>query len=76
MPGADKNFGVTDFQGKKQTTEYSYFLAIYQDPKISHLIDYESNLGKQIQQTAEVPTQSRTLSFSLVYSKRRKNARC
>lgn len=52
-PTADKNFGVTDFQGKKQTTEYSYFLAIYQDPKISHLIDYESNLGKQIQQTAE-----------------------
>ena len=64
LPVADKNFGVTDFQGKKHTNEYSYFLAIYQDPKISHLIDYQSDLGKQIQQTTEYQL-SRERSLSL-----------
>jgi hypothetical protein len=51
LPTSDKNFGIIDFEGQKHTTEYTYFLALATDPKIKDLIDYDSKLGKEIQQT-------------------------
>jgi hypothetical protein len=48
-----KDFAVQDFAGQKHTNESSYFLALAQDETVKDLIDYNSDLGKQIEHSAQ-----------------------
>lgn len=46
----DKDFGVTDFTGEKHRYPSNYLSAIGNDSNINPLVDYESKIGREIQQ--------------------------
>ena len=53
MKFARKGFGVEDFNGNKYAIREEYLLALGQDRIIQPLIDYNSELGKQIKMEVE-----------------------
>lgn len=46
---SDKSFGVNDFKGEQHRYPSTYLSSISEDKNISHLIDYDSDMGKEIE---------------------------